>query len=72
VVDAAAADGVHLGPLGAHHLDPAGPHGHGVLVGWAGPAGDELDDALAVLTRVLAGVAPGPPGRRGSAPCPIT
>jgi GntR family transcriptional regulator/MocR family aminotransferase len=72
VVDAAAADGVHLGPLGAHHLDPAGPRGHGVLVGWAGPAGDELDDALAVLTRVLAGVAPGPPGRRGSAPCPIT
>jgi len=55
VVDDAAADGVQLGPLGTHHLDPAAPRAHGVLVGWAGPAGDELDEALAVLTRVLRG-----------------
>ncbi|HSK60444.1 MAG TPA: PLP-dependent aminotransferase family protein, partial [Actinomycetospora sp.] len=55
VVDDAAAEGVHLGPLGTHHLDPTGSRAHGVLVGWAGPAGDELDAALAVLTRVLRG-----------------
>ena len=53
VVDAAADAGVHLTGLDAYHRDPAGPRTSGVLVGWAGPTGAELDDALRRLTTVL-------------------
>ncbi|MFC5140387.1 PLP-dependent aminotransferase family protein [Actinomycetospora rhizophila] len=51
VVAAAARAGVRVGGLAEYHLGPATVSG--VLVGWAGPGGAELDRALAVLADVL-------------------